>query len=53
MSEEERQAVQYLLEWIRSNGLSQWIQYYLDAGDEVKLKQIKEVYDKIKTIFGF
>jgi hypothetical protein len=53
MSEEEKQAAQYLLEWIRQGGLSQWIKYYLDAGDEVKLKEIKEIYDKIKVIFGF
>jgi hypothetical protein len=53
MSEEDKQAVQYFLEWIKTNGLQDWIKYYLDAGDEAKLKQIKAVYDKIKAVFGF
>ena len=53
MSEAEKQATQYFLDWIKQGGLSQWIQHFLDAGDEAKLREIKEVYDKIKTIFGF
>ena len=53
MSAEDRQAVEYFKQWIDSNGLSQWIQHFLDQGDEVKLKQIKEIYDKIKAVFGF
>ncbi|MFX1408864.1 MAG: hypothetical protein ACFFA6_00810 [Promethearchaeota archaeon] len=53
MSAEDRQAVEYFLEWIRNNGLSQWIEHFLNQGDELKLKQIKEVYDKIKAVFGF
>jgi len=53
MSEAEKQASQYFLDWIKQGGLSQWVQHFLDAGDEAKLRQIKEVYDKIKTAFGF
>ncbi|MFX1316903.1 MAG: hypothetical protein ACFE9T_13660 [Promethearchaeota archaeon] len=53
MSAEDRQAVEYFLEWIRNNGLSQWIEHFLNQGDEVKIKQIKEIYDKIKAVFGF
>lgn len=53
MSEADKQAVQYFLDWIKQGGVAQWIQYYLDAGDEAKLNQIKEVYDQIKAIFGF
>ncbi len=53
MSEADQTACQYFLEWIKNGGLSQWIHYYLDAGDEAKLRQIKEVYDKIKAAFGF
>jgi hypothetical protein len=53
MSEEDKQAVQYLLDWIKQGGVADWIKYYLDAGDEAKLRQIKAVYDKIKAVFGF
>jgi len=53
MSEAEKQATQYFLDWIKSNGLADWVKHFLDAGDEAKLRQIKEVYDKIKRIFGF
>ena len=53
MSDEERQSVQHLLEWINNKGLGQWIEHFLTQGDEGKLRQIKEIYDKIKSIFGF
>lgn len=55
MSAEERQAVEYFLQWMTPNGggLHDWISHFLQQGDEEKLKQIKEVYDKIKRIFGF
>jgi hypothetical protein len=55
MSAEERQAVEYFLQWMTPNGggLAQWIEHFLNQGDEAKLKQIKEIYDKIKQIFGF
>ncbi len=53
MSEAEKQASQYFLDWIKQGGLAQWVQHFLDAGDEPKLRQIKEVYDKIKLTFGF
>ena len=55
MSAEERQAVEYFLQWMMpaGGGLADWIQHFLQQGDEEKLRQIKEVYDKIKRIFGF
>jgi hypothetical protein len=33
--------------------VAQWIEHFLAQGDEAKLRQIKEVYDKIKQTFGF
>ena len=53
MSEAEKQAVQYFVDWIKQGGLAQWIEHFLNSGDETKLRQIKEIYDKIKQIFGF
>lgn len=53
MSEEERTNVSHFLEWINNQGLPQWIEHFLNQGDEAKLRQIKEVYDKIKQVFGF
>lgn len=53
MSAEEKQAVEYFKQWIDSGGLSQWLEHFLSQGDEAKLRQIKEVYDKIKQVFGF
>ncbi len=53
MSEVDKQAVQYLLEWIKSGGLGDWITHFLDQGDETKLRQLKEIYDRIKRVFGF
>ncbi|MFX1572053.1 MAG: hypothetical protein ACFFB0_04850 [Promethearchaeota archaeon] len=53
MSAEERQSVEYFLEWIKNQGLSQWIEHFLNQGDEERLRQIKQVYDKIKQVFGF
>jgi hypothetical protein len=53
MSAEERQSVEYFLEWIKSGAFGQWVEHFLNQGDEGKLRQIKEVYDKIKQVFGF
>jgi hypothetical protein len=53
MSAEERQSVEYFLQWIQQGGLSDWITHFIKQGDETKLRQIKEVYDKIKRVFGF
>jgi hypothetical protein len=53
MSEEERQSVEYFLEWVKGGSFGQWVEHFLNQGDEEKLKQIKEVFDKIKLIFGF
>ncbi|MFX0059772.1 MAG: hypothetical protein ACFE85_18985 [Candidatus Hodarchaeota archaeon] len=53
MSAEDRQAVEYFKQWIDSGGLGQWVEHFLNQGDEVKLRQIKEIYDKIKAVFGF
>jgi hypothetical protein len=53
MSEEEKQDVQYFLQWIQEGGLAEWIEYVLEEGDEEKLKKLKQQYDKIKEAFGF
>lgn len=55
MSEEERQAVEYFKQWMSPNGggLADWVNQFLNQGDEDKLRQIKQVYDKIKAVFGF
>jgi hypothetical protein len=53
MSTEERQAVEYFKQWIDNGGLSEWISHFLNQGDEAKLREIKEIYDKIKEVFGF
>ena len=53
MSEEEKVAVGYFVDWIKQGGLAQWIEHFLNSGDETKLRQIKEIYDRIKSIFGF
>jgi len=52
-AEEERQAVEYFLEWVKGGSFAQWIEHFLNQGDEGKLRQVKEVYDKIKQVFGF
>ena len=51
----EKDTVEVFLNWIQDtqNGLAAWIQHFLNAGDEAKLREIYEVYNKIKTIFGF
>ncbi|MFO8017962.1 MAG: hypothetical protein R6U96_04960 [Promethearchaeia archaeon] len=53
MSESDRQSVEYFLEWINNGGLNDWIEHFLNQGDEQKLREIKQVFDKIKEIFGF
>ena len=55
MSAEERQSVEFFIQWMQPNGggLADWVNYYLTQGDEAKLRQIKEIYDKIKQVFGF
>ncbi len=53
LSEADKQAVNYFGDWIKQGGLTQWIEHFLSAGDEAKLKQVKDIYDRIKKIFGF
>lgn len=53
MSEEDKQSVEFFLQWIQNEGLAQWIEHYLNEGDETKLKEIKGIYEQIKQIFGF
>jgi len=55
MSEQERQDVEYFLQWMQPNGggLADWIEHFLNQGDEEKLRQIKEIFDRIKALFGF
>ena len=49
----DAQSVQYFLQWVKDGGLSQWIEHFLNSGDETKLKQILDIFNRIKTIFGF
>ncbi|MGV9171460.1 MAG: hypothetical protein ACOC44_04835 [Promethearchaeia archaeon] len=53
MSESDRQSVEYFLQWIDNGGLTQWIEHFLNQGNEEKLREIKQVFDEIKQIFGF
>ena len=55
MSEQEKQDAQYFVDWMSpaGGGVAQWLQHFLDQGDEAKLREIKGVYDKLKTLFGF
>lgn len=53
MSAEDVQAAQYFLDWIKGGGVAQWIEHFLNSGDEAKLREIKAIYDKIKSVFGF
>ncbi|MEJ2252245.1 MAG: hypothetical protein P8Y97_21605 [Candidatus Lokiarchaeota archaeon] len=53
MSEEEKQEVQYFVQWINGGGLGDWIEHFLNQGDEQKLREIKQLFDRIKTLFGF
>ncbi len=55
MSEQEKQDVQYFVEWMSpaGGGFAQWLEHFIDQGDEAKLTQIKGVYDRIKILFGF
>ncbi|MHA1521486.1 MAG: hypothetical protein ACTSRK_14985 [Promethearchaeota archaeon] len=42
------------LTWIRDpNGLSGYIQYYLDQDDEAVLARLAKVYDDFRNVFGF
>ena len=47
--------VQVFLDWIKDTqgGLAAWVEHYLNAGDEQKLREIYEVYTKLKNVFGF
>ncbi len=53
--EQEKQDAQYFVDWMSpaGGGVAQWLQHFLDQGDEAKLREIKVVYDKLKTLFGF
>jgi len=53
MSDVDKQSVEYFLEWVKSGGLSQWIEHFLNSGDEPKLRQILDIFNRIKSIFGF
>ncbi|KKK45412.1 hypothetical protein LCGC14_1305000 [marine sediment metagenome] len=53
MSAEEKQSVEYFLDWIKGGSFAQWVEHFINQGDDAKLRQIKGVYDKIKQLFGF
>ena len=49
-----KQEIDGFLSWIRdSNGLSGYIQYYLDQNDPVVLTKIAKAYNDFRRIFGF
>ncbi len=49
----EDQLCKVFLDWVKDGGLAGWIEYYLNAGDAEKLKEIAQVYDQLKETFGF
>jgi hypothetical protein len=55
MSEDDKQQVQYFVQWMQPDGggLAQWVEHFLNQGDEQKLKEIKQIFDRIKNLFGF
>ena len=49
-----KQEIDGFLTWIRdTNGLSGYIQYYLDQNDPVVLTKIAKAYNDFRRIFGF
>jgi hypothetical protein len=44
--------VEIFLNWINDGGLAGWIEHTLGSSDEAKLKDIAQVYDQIRSIFG-
>ncbi len=49
-----KQEIDGFLSWIRdTNGLSGYIQYYLDQNDPVVLTKIAKAYNDFRRIFGF
>lgn len=53
MSEEERQQVEYFKQWIDNGGLADWIEHFLNQGNEEKLREVQGVFHEIKDVFGF
>jgi len=53
MSDPNVQSLQYFLQWIKDGGLSQWIEHFLNTGNESKLKQVLDIFNRIKEILGF
>ena len=51
MSDPDSQSVQYFLQWIKDGGLTQWIEYFVSSGDEAKIKQCLDIFNRIKSIF--
>jgi len=49
-----KQEIDGFISWIRdANGLSGYIQYYLDENDPVALNKIAKAYNDFRRIFGF
>jgi len=55
MAYDEKATVEVFLNWIQDSqgGLAAWVEHYMNAGDEAKLREIYDLYNKIKNIFGF
>ncbi len=48
----EKQIAEIFLNWVKDGGLAGWIEHYLKAGDEAKLKEISQVYQQLRQAFG-
>ena len=55
MAYDDKATVEVFLNWIKdvNGGLAPWIEHYVNAGNEQKLREIYETYTKLKNIFGF
>ncbi|MBD3352761.1 MAG: hypothetical protein GF364_14835 [Candidatus Lokiarchaeota archaeon] len=50
MSIDDKEIVKIFLNWVKDGGLAGWIEAYME--DEAKLKEISEVYTKLRQIFN-
>ncbi|MBN2156522.1 MAG: hypothetical protein JW776_10810 [Candidatus Lokiarchaeota archaeon] len=55
MAYDDKAVAEVFLNWIEDTegGLAAWVEHYLNAGDEQKLKEIRDIYNQIKNVFGF
>ena len=51
MSADDRAIVEVFLNWVKDGGCAGWIESAMY--DEAKLREIAQIYQDIKTAFGF